>query len=104
MTNSTNAALLLTDMIVGRKNPYQEVFDPNRFHADPDVKKFLTVNARVAAELVKGKLERPSTQPENLKNDEGATVMVNGKRAGAYRDENGELHIVDTTCTHMGCE
>ncbi|WP_257535702.1 FAD-dependent oxidoreductase [Mesobacillus foraminis] len=104
MTNSTNAALLLTDMIVGRKNPYQEVFDPNRFHADPDVKKFLTVNARVAAELVKGKLESPSAQPENLKNDEGATVMVNGKRAGAYRDEDGQLHIVDTTCTHMGCE
>ena len=31
-------------------------------------------------------------------------MTVNGKRAGAYRDENGQLHVVDTTCTHMGCE
>jgi len=30
--------------------------------------------------------------------------MVNGKRAGAYKDPEGKLHIVDTTCTHLGCE
>lgn len=23
---------------------------------------------------------------------------------GVYRDEKGQLHTVDTTCTHMGCE
>ncbi len=31
-------------------------------------------------------------------------VTVNGKRAGAYKDEKGCLHLVDTTCTHLGCE
>ncbi|MBY0097497.1 FAD-dependent oxidoreductase [Mesobacillus maritimus] len=104
MTNSTVAAHLMTDMILERDNPYKEVFDPSRFHADPDVKKFLSTNAQVAKELVEGKLEQPTTRPEELGNNEGATVMVNGERAGAYRDENGELHLVDTTCTHMGCE
>ncbi|WP_246370157.1 FAD-dependent oxidoreductase [Mesobacillus zeae] len=104
MTNSTNAALLLTDLIVGRDNPYKDVFTPQRFHAYPDVKKFLSINAGVAKDLVKGKLEQPSTQPENLGLDEGAAVTVDGKRAGAYRDHDGKLHIVDTTCTHMGCE
>ncbi|HAQ07355.1 MAG TPA: hypothetical protein DCR24_07485 [Bacillus bacterium] len=64
----------------------------------------MSTNAHIAKMLVKGKMERPSTQTQSLGNDEGATVTVNGKRAGAYRDENGELHIVDTTCTHMGCE
>ncbi|MGM0901475.1 MAG: FAD-dependent oxidoreductase [Bacillota bacterium] len=104
MTNSTVAARLLTDLILGRDNPYKEVFDPSRFHADPDVKKFLSVNAQVAKELVEGKLEQPTTRPEDLGDNEGAAVLVNGERAGAYRDENGELHLVDTTCTHMGCE
>ncbi|MCM3588213.1 FAD-dependent oxidoreductase [Mesobacillus maritimus] len=104
MTNSTNAARLMTDLIIGRENPYEGVFDPNRFNADPDVKKFLSINASVAKELIKGKLEQPSTQPETLKKNEGAPIMLNGQRAGAYRDENGQLHIVDTTCTHMGCE
>jgi glycine/D-amino acid oxidase-like deaminating enzyme/nitrite reductase/ring-hydroxylating ferredoxin subunit len=104
MTNSTSAALLLTDLIMGRDNPFKEVFDPNRFHVDPDVKKFVSINATVAKDLVKGKLEKPNTDPESLSNNEGAAVTLNGKRAGAYRDENGLLHLVDTTCTHMGCE
>ena len=29
---------------------------------------------------------------------------INGKRAGCYRDQDGQLHLVDSTCTHMGCE
>ena len=27
-----------------------------------------------------------------------------GERTGAYRDENGNLFLVNTTCTHLGCE
>jgi glycine/D-amino acid oxidase-like deaminating enzyme/nitrite reductase/ring-hydroxylating ferredoxin subunit len=104
MTNSTVAARLMTDMILERDNPYKDLFDPSRFKADPDVKKFLSVNSHVAKNFIKGKLEQPTTQPEDLKNNEGAAVMINGERAGAYRDENGKLHLVDTTCTHMGCE
>ena len=104
MTNGINAALLLSDLILKRDNPYKDVFDPQRFNADPELRKFISTNAHIAKMLVKGKMERPSTQTQSLGNDEGATVTVNGKRAGAYRDENGELHIVDTTCTHMGCE
>jgi Rieske Fe-S protein len=61
-------------------------------------------NANVAKHLIAGKLEMPDMYPEALKKDEGSVVRVNGKRAGAYRDQQGELHIVDTTCTHMGCE
>ena len=40
----------------------------------------------------------------DLRNDEGSVVMVNGKRAGAYKYREGKLHIVDTTCTHLGWE
>lgn len=29
---------------------------------------------------------------------------MNGQRAGAYKDEAGKIHLVDTTCTHLGCE
>ncbi|WP_407641828.1 Rieske 2Fe-2S domain-containing protein [Caldanaerobius fijiensis] len=33
---------------------------------------------------------------------EGKIVKANGQRAGAYRDERGTLHVVETICTHMG--
>ncbi|MBT2683317.1 FAD-dependent oxidoreductase [Bacillus sp. ISL-37] len=104
MSNGINAAILLSDQILKKDNPYTEVFDPQRFKADPELRKIISTNAHIAKTLVKGKLERPSNQATSLDNDEGAAVTVNGKRAGAYRDEDGQLHVVDTTCTHMGCE
>jgi Rieske Fe-S protein len=26
-----------------------------------------------------------------------------GKKVGGYRDKDGTVHLVKTTCTHMGC-
>ncbi|MFE8697277.1 FAD-dependent oxidoreductase [Cytobacillus sp. FJAT-53684] len=104
MTNGTTAAILLKDMIINKENPYQELFNPARFQADPSTKKMISINTDVAKHLIKGKLEVVQKEPGDLVNDEGAVVMINGKRAGAYRDTDGQLHLVDTTCTHMGCE
>ncbi|MBD1380863.1 FAD-dependent oxidoreductase [Metabacillus arenae] len=104
MTNGTAAAHLIKDLIVNGSSPYEEVFSPTRFQADPSVKHFLTQNANVAKNLIEGKLEYVANRPEKLEKDEGAVVSFCGKRAGAYKDKDGQLHIVDTTCTHMGCE
>lgn len=104
MTNGTAAAILLKDIVLERSNSFKELYSPHRFHADPEVKKFISVNADVAKHLIKGKLEFIPNAPEDLEVDEGSPVIVNGKRAGAYRDQDGKLHIVDTTCTHLGCE
>lgn len=104
MTNGTAAALLLKDLIIGKDNPYRELFTPSRFQADPSIKNFIVQNADVAAHLVSGKLEIVRKKPEDLQNDEGAAVTVNGRRVGAYKGQDGQLHIVDATCTHMGCE
>ncbi|MCY9668415.1 FAD-dependent oxidoreductase [Paenibacillus alginolyticus] len=104
MTTGTAAALLIEKLVTGGHSPYQELFKPDRFHADPSIKTFIVQNADVVDHFISGKLEMIFKKPEELQNDEGAVVRANGKRAGAYRDQQGQLHIVDTTCTHMGCE
>ncbi|MFC5451185.1 FAD-dependent oxidoreductase [Paenibacillus aestuarii] len=104
MTTGTAAALLLEKLVQGRVSPYKELYQPSRFHADPSIKTFVVQNADVVNQFISGKLEMTFKKPEDLKNDEGAVVRVVGERAGAYRDQEGHLHIVDTTCTHMGCE
>ncbi|KAB7704398.1 FAD-dependent oxidoreductase [Bacillus aerolatus] len=104
MTNSTAAALLFRDMILGKKNAYQSLYTPSRFYADPSLKNFLVENADVVGHLIKGKLEMPDKSAEELSIGEGAVINVKGHRKGAYKDEEGKLHIVDTTCTHVGCE
>ncbi|MFC7319703.1 FAD-dependent oxidoreductase [Halobacillus campisalis] len=104
MTNGTIAAKVISDLIAGKDNPYIELFSPSRDLGKQHVKSFLKENMDVGKEFVKGKLDRKNIKPEDLAKDEGSVVRINGKRAGAYKDEHGSISIVDTTCTHMGCE
>ncbi|MGH4124571.1 MAG: FAD-dependent oxidoreductase [Clostridium sp.] len=103
MTNGTAAANILRDIIVKNKSPYQEVYNPSRHISTDGITNFVKENFDVAVELIKGKLEIGQHNID-LKNDEGKVVELHGERYGAYRDKNGELHIVDITCTHIGCE
>jgi glycine/D-amino acid oxidase-like deaminating enzyme/nitrite reductase/ring-hydroxylating ferredoxin subunit len=104
MTTGILAGHLLTDYVLKRDNPYKELYSPSRFDADPDLKKAISINADVAKHLIKGKLEFVPKAPQDVEVGEGSVVMHNGMRAGAYKDENGKLYLVDTTCTHLGCE
>jgi Rieske Fe-S protein len=104
MTNGTAAALLISDLIQQRKNAYEMLYRPSRFVSDPSIRHFISQNTDVAKQLLQGKFDQNEKHPDDVANDEAAVVSVNGKRAGAYRDHDGTLHVVDTTCTHMGCE
>lgn len=104
MTNGTAAAQLLSDLVLGRDNPYQELYSPSRFYADPSLKTFMQQNIDVAGHLIKGKFGFSSKKAEDLDKDEAGIIIVDGERAGAYKDQAGKISIVDTTCTHMRCE
>lgn len=104
MTNGTLAAQLISGYILGEESLFHELFKPSRFKTDPSMKHFLSQNFDVAAHLVEGKLELVADRPERLKKTEGKVIQWKGERAGAYKDENGEIFLLDTTCTHMGCE
>ncbi|KQL53867.1 (2Fe-2S)-binding protein [Heyndrickxia shackletonii] len=103
MTNSTVAANLLKDLIMEKENPYRDLYTPSRF-GDTSMKSFLSTNIDVAKHLIEGKLEYPLMRIDELEPDQGSVVNVNGRRAGAYRDKDGKVYVVDTTCTHLGCE
>jgi glycine/D-amino acid oxidase-like deaminating enzyme/nitrite reductase/ring-hydroxylating ferredoxin subunit len=100
MTNCTAAATILKDLILKGESPFSPVYAPSRI---PNIKNFIMQNADVAANYVSGKL-RATADDEEINKGEAKIINVNGKTAGAYRDENDKLHIVDITCTHMGCE
>lgn len=104
MTTGTAAAMIISDLIQEKENRYTELFSPSRPLSAKTLKNLVVDNFDVAKHLIGGKLEMVLRKPEDLEPDEGAPVTMNGRRAGAYRDKEGKLYIVDTTCTHMGCE
>ena len=103
MTNSIASAMILRDLIISGKSPWQDVYNPSRQTISASAKNFVIENLNVADKLIKGKIS-PLPQHVEIKPGKGEIIKANGERAGAYRDEQGTLHVVDTTCTHMGCE
>lgn len=103
MTNSAVSGMLLRDLIVKGKSPWMDVYNPSRQSIIASTKNFVVENINVGVELVKGKLS-PIPEDIELKTGEGKEFLANGQRAGAYKDEHGAVHVVNTTCTHMGCE
>lgn len=103
MTNSIVASILLRDLIVQGQSPWQEVYNPSRKNIIASTKEFISQNINVAGQLLKGKF---SKLPDELKLKPGDSKIFehHGERIGAYRDDQGNLHFVDTTCTHLGCE
>lgn len=103
MTSSTVSAILLRDLIVKGENPWSPVYSPQRFTPMASAVNFFKENTDVALSLISGKLT-PGSYDKEVKGNEGKVLEIDGNRVGAYRDGDGKLHLVDTTCTHMGCE
>jgi Rieske Fe-S protein len=103
MTTSTVSAIIIRDIITNGKCEVEEVFKPSRFTPVNSAKNFIKENLDVVDNLISGKLQSLPTEI-NLELGEGKSVEVDGKKAGAYRDMDGNIFIVDTTCKHLGCE
>ncbi len=103
MTGSTVSALLLRDLIIKGKSPWQDVYSPSRTNIKASAKNFIVENANVAGQLISGKMQM-LPQKLDIKPGEAKVIDSNGQKNGAYMDINGRLHLVDTTCTHLGCE
>ena len=104
MTNGTAAAVLISDQILGRDNPWSELFDPNRVKPIASSKEFLKENLSVARHFLADRIAlRGSLKPEELGPGDGRVVSEGLRQVAVSRDEGGDLHAVSARCTHMGC-
>ena len=104
MTNSIVSGIIIKDLITKGEHPWAKVYDPGRFISSPNAAKTLVKqNLDVAKNLLQGKLEN-LPQDIEISYGEGKVLEFDGERIGIYKDDKGSVHMVDTTCTHMGCE
>jgi nitrite reductase/ring-hydroxylating ferredoxin subunit len=106
MTNGTVAGRLLSDLIIGRENPWTNLFDPGRLTPFMQ-EKFITRGIDLARQYIGGKLETGMKPAAELQPGEGAVVQKSEEdkeKIGAFKDDKGGLHTISTTCQHMGCE
>ncbi|MEA5500527.1 FAD-dependent oxidoreductase [Limnoraphis robusta Tam1] len=102
MSKSMISAMILSDLILGKENPWANLYDatrPTPFVTQESIKQNLDVGIHWVGDRLKGLLD----SPEKVGIGEGQVVTENGDKIAAYRDESGTLHKVSAVCTHLGC-
>ncbi|WP_411954893.1 FAD-dependent oxidoreductase [Alkalibacillus sp. S2W] len=104
MTNGTAAAKMMTDDVLNKPDPKQNIFSPSRSSVTKGLTSFIKENTDVTKHLLKDKLSHPKGDLESLNPGQATTMLLHGQRKGVYKADSDQLYIVDTTCTHAGCE
>lgn len=104
MTFGTLSGMILTDLILGRQNPYAALYDATRVKPRAGARDFIQENAEVAFRFVADRLARPEAHAlSEVPPGEGRIVEVDGKKVAVFREESGAVHAVSPVCTHLGC-
>ena len=101
MTKGTLAAMILTDEILGRPNPWAQVYDASRLDLTHSIGGLLTANAQVAARFVGDRLSADAI--DSIAKGGGAVVRQGLSQLAVHRDDDGQLHALSARCTHLGC-
>jgi glycine/D-amino acid oxidase-like deaminating enzyme/nitrite reductase/ring-hydroxylating ferredoxin subunit len=102
MTHGTIAGILLTDLILGRKNPWTKLYDPSRkkLRATPE---FIKENLNVAAQYADWATAGDVGNSEDIAPGSGAVIRSGSKKVAVYKDEQGNIHKRSAVCTHLYC-
>ncbi|HJR46365.1 MAG TPA: FAD-dependent oxidoreductase [Actinomycetota bacterium] len=103
MTNGTLAAMLLTDRIVGRDNPWAGFYDSKRLAVAQSAKEFVTENLNVAQHWFGDRVQTPGDPLEELGKGEGTVIRRSGQAVAVYKEEDGTLRGLSAVCTHLAC-
>lgn len=105
MTFGTLSAMLIADDILGRPNPYAELYRATRSKPLASLSAVVSENVDTAVHLVTGHLKPVSQAPiSEIPRGEGRIVKDNGERLAVYRDHDGRIHALSSVCTHQGCQ
>lgn len=102
ITHGIMAGILLTDMIMGRENPWSKLYDPKRITLGvQSVMEFAKENLDVALHF--GEYLLPGDSLEGIQPGQGRVILRDGKRVAVFRDDDGVLHQRSAVCTHLKC-
>lgn len=100
--HGTIAGILLTDLIVGRANSWESLYDPSRkslLAAEKYLEENINVAMQYGAWLTGGEFKTT----EAISSGTGGILRRGLTKIAAYRDERGTLHEDSSVCPHLGC-
>jgi glycine/D-amino acid oxidase-like deaminating enzyme/nitrite reductase/ring-hydroxylating ferredoxin subunit len=102
MTHGTVAGILLTDLILGRNNPWASLYDPSR-KTIRAAGEFIKENLNVAVQYADWATAGDVVSTDDIAPGSGAVLRRGAKKIAAYKDDQGNLHLRSAVCTHLYC-
>jgi Rieske Fe-S protein len=102
MTHGTIAGMLLTDLIMGRPNPWTELYDPSRINIRA-IGKVAQENLNAAAQYGAWVTGGDVDSVDLIPRDSGGILRRGLRKMAVYKDAGGVVHERSAVCPHMGC-
>lgn len=102
ITHGTIAGMIISDLILGRRNRWAQLYDPARFTAKAG-REFASENLNVAAQFAEYVTGGDVASLRALKPGQGGIVRRGLRKIAVYRGDDGVLRERSATCTHLGC-
>ena len=102
MTHGTLAGILIADIMAGRENPWEKIYDPSRKRLRA-ASEYVRDNLEVAAEYARWLTPDRRGAESALDLGEGKVIQRGRRKIALYRDPQGALHERSAVCTHLGC-
>ncbi|MBF0169603.1 MAG: FAD-dependent oxidoreductase [Nitrospinae bacterium] len=103
MTHGSIAGILITDLIMGRENPWAWLYDPSRKTLGA-IFEYAMGGANITAQFVGDYLTGGDVDsPDEIPKDQGVIIRRGVNKYAVYRDEHGALHERSAMCPHLGC-
>jgi Rieske Fe-S protein len=112
ITHGTIAGIILSDSILRKDNPWQDLYNPSR-----QIQTYTTMQGNEASSLPSSSSEGEqqedqqqqveTTSPSfsnilvSLSSEQG--TVLEDKKITVYKDKTGNLHTYSAVCTHLGC-
>lgn len=101
LTHGTLGAMLICDLILGRSNPWEKLYDPHRITLKTTLD-FIEENSNTFWQY-RDWIKPPDEKSEKeIEPNCGAILCEGSKKIACYRDSEGNLHKVSAVCPHLG--
>lgn len=107
MTFGTLAGMVVSDLILGRQNPYADLFDATRIKPVAAAVDYVKENVGFAVHLVTDRLTSLNAEDrpvQSLRPGEGGVFSSDEGKIAVCRDKQGVVHACSAVCTHLGCD
>jgi len=104
LTYGTLAGMMVTDEILGRDNPWRELFAPDRSALGRGLWDYLKENADYPYYLIRDRFAGAEGRTlRAVKRGQGAIIERDGQKLAVFRDDTGATTVRSAICTHLGC-